>query len=92
MLSFLRRKPEQSAVPVCPDHKVEMRIRGKLGRPSRFTDQTEEEYTLIFYCPEAKCNQTAMRVQTRSQIPVPGEPPRRPDFARVGDRKPTSDR
>jgi hypothetical protein len=83
---ILGRVHEIPAIPVCPDHKAEMQLRGKLGRPARFTDQTEETYTLIYYCPEEDCNQTATREQARTQIPVPNEPPERPSFARVNDR------
>ena len=83
---ILGREREIPAIPVCPDHKVEMHLRGKLGRPSRFTDQTEEEYTLIYFCPHEFCNHTDTRVRARTQIPVPNEPPDRPSFARVGDR------
>jgi hypothetical protein len=83
---ILGRERDIPAIPVCPDHKVEMHLRGKLGRPTRFTDQTEEEYTLIYYCPTEECNQTDTRDRAKSQIPVPGEAPERPAFARIGDR------
>ncbi|MEJ7837566.1 MAG: hypothetical protein WKF81_02060 [Thermomicrobiales bacterium] len=73
-------------VPVCPDHHIEMHLRGKLGRPTRFAAQTEEEYTLIYYCPAEHCNHTDERQRARTQIPVPNEPPDRPSFARPGDR------
>ena len=81
---ILRRDRVEPPIPVCPDHEVEMRLRGKLGRPTRFSDQTEEEYTLIYFCPVEGCNQTVHRPQVRTQIPVPGEPPERPLFARRG--------
>jgi hypothetical protein len=84
---IFRRNLDEPDVPVCPDHHVEMWLRGKLGRPSRFSDQTEEEYTLIYYCPEEGCNQTAERSQFRREIPVPGEPPARPAFARLNERR-----
>ena len=77
-----RRSVPPPAVPSCPDHKIEMRLRGKMGRPARFAETTEEEYTLIYFCPVPDCNHTAERKQARSQIPVPGEPPPRPSFAR----------
>jgi hypothetical protein len=83
----LRRNRVVPEVPVCPDHKVEMRLRGKQGRPARFTAQTEEEYTLIYFCPAEGCNQTDTRRWAKSQIPVPGEPPARPSFS----RRPTSE-
>ncbi len=85
--SILGRKVEEPAIPECPDHHIEMRLRGKLGRPTRFSDQTEEEYTLIYFCPEEGCNQTDTRVHRRTQIPVPGVTPHRPLFARVRDPK-----
>jgi hypothetical protein len=82
---ILGRERVLPETPVCPDHKVEMHLRGKLGRPSRFADQSEEEYTLIYFCPEEGCNQTDTRDRVRSQIPVPNTPPARPDFARASD-------
>lgn len=85
MVGIFRRKKVESVVPICVDHDVEMRIRGKLGRPSRFADQTEEEYTFIYFCPIDGCNHTATRQRTRSQIPVPGESPTRPGFSRIDD-------
>jgi hypothetical protein len=83
---ILGRVHEVPAIPVCPDHMLEMQLRGKLGRPARFTDQTEEEYTLVYFCPEENCDHTETRDQVRTQIPVPNEPPERPKFARVDDR------
>jgi hypothetical protein len=74
-----RVEPE---TPVCPEHKVEMRLRGKFGRPARFSNQTEETYTLIYFCPTDGCNETATRNPVKTQIPVPGEAPDRPSFAR----------
>jgi hypothetical protein len=79
---ILRNDRPEPEIPVCPDHKVEMRLRGKLGRPARFTDQSEEEYTLIYFCPIPECNCTATRKRVKTQIPVPGEPPARPSFSR----------
>ncbi len=79
---ILRRERPEPDVPVCSQHDVEMRLRGKQGRPTRFADQTEEEYTLIYFCPVPGCNHTAERKNARSQISVPGEPPARPSFAR----------
>ncbi len=77
-----RRSVPPPAVPSCPDHKVEMRLRGKMGRPARFAETTEEEYTLIYFCPVEGCSNTAQVKRVRTQIPVPGEPPERPAFAR----------
>lgn len=81
---ILRRDRLEPAIPHCPNHKVEMRLRGKQGRPTRFSDQTEEEYTLIYFCPVEGCNETDQRGRVKTQIPVPGEPPARPAFARRG--------
>lgn len=80
--AIMRRERDEPEIPHCPDHGTEMHLRGKQGRPARFADQTEEEYTLIFYCPEDKCNHTAEVKRVKTQIPVPGEPPERPLFAR----------
>ena len=82
---ILRRERPEPEIPVCADHKVEMRLRGKQGRPARFSDQTEEEYTLIYFCPVEGCNNTALVKRVKTQIPVPGEPPARPPFARSND-------
>ena len=79
---ILRRNADEKTPPECPDHKVEMRLRGKMGRPSRFDNMTEEDYTVIYFCPADGCNQTAERQVTRRQIPVPGVPPKRPGYAR----------
>ena len=84
---IFRRERIEPEIPVCPDHGVEMRLRGKQGRPTRFSDQTEEEYTLIYFCPAETCNETAAIKRVRTQIPVPGEPPERPTFARQGDAR-----
>lgn len=81
---FRRNRPVL-AIPVCPNHKVEMRLRGRLGTPARFSNQTQEDYTFIYFCPVPECNETAERVVARTQIPVPGETPERPAFARGGD-------
>jgi hypothetical protein len=86
MVGMFRKKEVESPIPVCPDHHVEMRLRGKLGRPTRFADQREAEYTLIYFCPIDGCNQTATRERTRAQIPVAGEAPARPFFSRTTDR------
>jgi hypothetical protein len=83
---IFRRVPEAPEIPICPDHDVEMRLRGKLGKPTRFTEQSQEEYTLIFFCPVEGCNQTDERSKVRTQVPVPGESPKRPVFARPGSR------
>lgn len=81
-----RRVKEPPAIPLCPDHDVAMQLRGKLGKPTRFAEQSEEEYTLVYFCPVEGCNQTEERVKVRTQIPVPGETPGRPTFARPGSR------
>jgi hypothetical protein len=82
---LLRNDRPVPEIPICPDHKVDMRLRGKLGRPARFHDQTEEEYTLIYFCPVEGCNWTETRKRAKTQIPVPGEPPVRPSFSRRKD-------
>ena len=79
---LFRRTVAPPAVPSCPDHKIEMRLRGKMGRPARFSETTEEEYTLIYFCPVEGCNQTAQVKRVKTQILVPGEAPERPAFAR----------
>ena len=83
---IFRRERLDPPVPMCSDHKTEMRLRGKQGRPTRFTDQTEEEYTLIYFCPVEGCNETASVKRVKTQIPVPGEAPERPSFSRIDDR------
>ncbi len=77
-----RRDLREPEIPECTVHHVQMRLRGVIGRPARFADQTEEEYTFIYFCPVEECNVTATRVRTKSQIPVPGVPPERPTYAR----------
>lgn len=79
---IMRRERNEPEIPDCPIHGVEMRLRGKQGRPTRFTDQWAEEYTLVYFCPVEECNETAERTRVNAQIPVPGEPPERPLFAR----------
>ena len=79
---ILRRERAEPPIPVCSDHHVEMMFRGKMGRPTRFSDQSEEEYTLIYYCPVEGCNHTATVYRVNTQIPAPGASPQRPDFAR----------
>lgn len=83
---ILRRNLVEPEIPVCPDHHQEMRIRGKLGKPTRFSNQAEEEYTIIFFCPVEECNQTAFRERVRTEIPVPGQSPERPVYSRTGER------
>lgn len=80
------KNQEDAGVPRCADHKVEMRLRGKFGRPTRFLDQTQEDYELIYFCPVEGCNETAQVAQTRSQIPVAGVAPERPLFSRLNER------
>ena len=77
-----RRQREEPPVPVCSDHKIEMQLRGTMGRPSRFSDMTEESYTLIYYCPAPGCDHSAEVVRSRTQIPVPGAMPERPAYSR----------
>jgi hypothetical protein len=79
---ILRREQEDPLIPECPAHHVEMRLRGKQGRPTRFSQQSEEEYTLIFFCPIEDCDETKIVNRVKTQIPVPGEAPERPAFSR----------
>ncbi len=86
--TIFRRNLVEPEIPICPDHKVEMQYRGKQGKPSRFSEQSEEEYTFIFFCPAHECNETATRQRVRTQVPVPGQSPARPGYARPGERNP----
>ena len=54
-----KREREEPEVPLCPSHNVPMRMRGVMGRPTRFSYQTEETYTVIYYCPVEGCAETA---------------------------------
>ena len=82
---ILGRKVDEERTAVCPSHDLEMDLRGKIGRPSRFAGTSEEDYTLIYYCPLPDCNETAERNVRRTQIPVPKRAPQRPDFSRSND-------
>lgn len=82
----LRRQDEQLDKPMCPDHHVEMLLRGQMGEPARFRWQGQETYTYIYYCPVAECNQTLMVHRKRSQVPGGTDIPERPPFARPYDR------
>ena len=53
-----------------------------MGAPARFTYQTEETYTVIYFCPVTGCNETAEGQLAMTQIPVPGAAPERPAYAR----------
>jgi hypothetical protein len=77
-----KREREVPAVPVCSIHGGPMQMRGVMGQPARFSYQTEETYTVIYFCPVTGCNETATRQLAMTQIPVSGAAPRRPDFAR----------
>jgi hypothetical protein len=79
---ILGRERDEPAIPNCPDHGHDMRLRGKQGRPTRFSDQSEEEYTYIYFCPAEGCNHTAAVTRVKTQIPAPGESPERPTYAR----------
>jgi hypothetical protein len=59
-----------------------MQVRGYLGQPARFSYQTQETYTVIYYCPVPGCNNTAEDEIAMTQIPVPGAAPKRPVYAR----------
>lgn len=79
------RREKDSGVPVCPDHQLEMVLRGKVGRPARFADQTASEYRLIYICPVPDCDEKADRPVLRNQAAVPGAAPERPVFSRRND-------
>lgn len=76
------RKRVEPDVPLCPNHHTPMQMRGVIGRPTRFNYQTEETYTVIYFCPIQGCAETAETQLAMTQIPVPGAAPRRPDYAR----------
>lgn len=79
------KRSATSEVPVCPDHNTQMLLRGKVGRATRFHDQTGSEYTLIYYCPEHGCAEQESRDVRRNQASVPGAQPDRPGYARRND-------
>lgn len=82
VLSWARGEvADQSEWPMCPRHDVRMDLFKKVGKPTRFTDQETETYTLIFRCPVAGCDETATRTRLRTQVPVPGEQTDRPSWA-----------
>jgi hypothetical protein len=56
-----------------------------MGRPARFSDTSQQTYTVIYVCPVVGCDHTEEREQARAQIAVPGIAPRRPDFSRRGN-------
>lgn len=76
------RREKGDEIPVCPDHKVDMLLRGKLGRPTRFSKQSVSEYKLIYFCPVTGCSNTEERDVRRIQAAVPGAQPERPAFSR----------
>ena len=78
----LKRDRETPDVPLCPNHNTPMQMRGVVGRPARFSYQTEETYTVIYFCPIPGCAETAETQLAMTQIPVPGAAPPRPDYAR----------
>ena len=80
-----RRVVAESPIPVCPDHRIEMQLRGKMGRPTRFSDMTEESYSLLYFCPVQGCDHAREVNPARTQAPVPGEAPARPAFSRRGN-------
>lgn len=70
---------------MCPDHNRQLLLRGKLGRPTRFHDQTASEYTLIYQCPEVGCAYQEEQSVRRNQAAVPGAQPDRPSYSRRND-------
>ena len=79
-----KRERAEPDVPLCSDHHTPMQLRGYIGRPTRFTYQQNESYTVIYFCPVQGCNETEDRELSMTQIPVPDVSPRRPDFSRRG--------
>lgn len=77
-----KRERNEPDVPECPSHHVPMQMRGVIGQPTRFSYQTEENYTIIYYCPVVGCDETSTTPVARTQIPVPGASPERPYYAR----------
>jgi hypothetical protein len=77
-----KREKAKPDIPHCRSHHVPMQMRGVVGRPTRFSYQTEETYTVIYFCPVPGCDETAETQLLMTQIPVPGAAPRRPDYAR----------
>lgn len=73
---------EEAGWPMCPLHDVRMELFKKVGDPTRFTAQETERYTLLFRCPNEDCDEQQTRTRLRSQIPVPGENPERPSWAK----------
>ena len=63
-------------------NRFPMQMRGLIGQPARFSYQTEENYTIIYYCPVTGCDETSTTPVARTQIPVPGVSPERPYYAR----------
>jgi len=56
--------------PLCPDHHVPMQLRGTQGRPTRFADQRNAEYTQLFRCTVPGCAQSAERPRRRAARPA----------------------
>ena len=77
-----RRNRVEPEIPVCPDHRVDMRLRGKQGRPTRFTAQTEEEYTLIYFARSKGATTLTRGNGSRHRLQCRASPPTRPSFAR----------
>lgn len=77
-----KRERDKPEVPICPTHRVPMQMRGVVGAPARFSYQTEETYTVIYFCAIQGCDETATEQLAMTQIPVPGSAPRRPLYAR----------
>jgi hypothetical protein len=74
-------EPPQDDVPMCDNHHVPMVLFKKVGKPTRFSDQETETYTLLYRCPVPGCDESAERRRIRNQIPVPGELTARPAYA-----------
>ncbi|HQZ88469.1 MAG TPA: hypothetical protein PLR44_00220 [Thermomicrobiales bacterium] len=73
---------EKEGTPICPDHGVEMTLFKNVGKPTRFSDQSTQTYTLLYRCPVPGCDHTAERDRVRNQIPVRGEQTTRPVWSK----------
>lgn len=73
---------EDETIPICPDHGVEMDMFKKVGKPTRFSDQATQTYTLLYRCPVPTCNHAAERQRVRNQIPVASEITPRPVWSK----------
>ncbi|MCC6704330.1 MAG: hypothetical protein IT334_05600 [Thermomicrobiales bacterium] len=78
---------DDSQTPICPDHDVPMRLRGKMGRPARYDSTLQEEYTLVYFCSVHGCGESKLVQVSNSQIPAPGFQQPRPDYIRPREKR-----